>query len=271
MTPEPGTQVFDHVSDKVYFVGEEDKAWPLLPPPDPPNVVRAKDFEDSGTVEKAKNAAAGPVEREPLPLEEAKAVAAKFEDLRLGLSPEQVQRALGLETVSGRMLRYEGIVDYEGSSEPRHVRVCVLRDGYAFTLTYLRSATDGLALSEWLWRPDLDWPKEVTNRIQSLASLGNPLAGTQSLVLRGFAVEVKPGSFMPVAAMVFITRDKLAEASERKEGIVQCITSRLAGLTKQDLALASRATAVQLDIRSTLNNMVPGQPIRYVLMWFDVK
>jgi len=33
MIPDPGTQVFDHVSDKVYFVGEEEKAWPLLPPP----------------------------------------------------------------------------------------------------------------------------------------------------------------------------------------------------------------------------------------------
>ena len=213
-------------------------------------------------------------ERESLPLEEAKAVAAKFEDLRPGLSPDQVERTLGLETVAGRMLRYEGRVPYAGSQEPRHVRVCVLRDGYAFTLTYLGSATNGLALSEWLWRPELDWPKGVkgvTNQIQSLASLGIPLAGTQSLELRGFAVEVKPGSFMPVAAMVFINRDKLAEVSERKEEILKCITSRLAGLTKQDLTLASRKTAVQLDIRSTLNRMMPGDPIRYVLLWFDVK
>ena len=216
-------------------------------------------------------AAAVPGEQEPLPLEEAKTVAERFEDLRPGMSPDQVQRTLGLETVAGRMLRYEGIVPCQSSREPRHVRVCVLRDGYAFTLTYLGSATNGLELSEWHWRPDLDWPKEVTNLIQNLESLGNPLAGTQSLVLRGFAVEVRPGSFMPVAAMVFITRDKLAEASKRKEEIVQCITSRLAGLTKHDLALASRATAVQLDIRSSLNNMMPGQPIRYVLLWLDVK
>jgi len=214
---------------------------------------------------------AGPVEREPLPLEEAKAVAAKFENLRLGMSPDQVQHTLGLETVAGRMLRYEGIVHYEGSSEPRHVRVCVLRDGYAFTLIYLSSATNGLALSEWLWRPDLDWPKGVTNLIQSLASLGNPQAGTQTLLLHGFAVEVNPGSFMPVAATVFINADKFDEASERKEEIVKCIRNRLAGLTNQDLSLAGRATAIQLDIRSALNSMMPWHPIRYVSLWFDVK
>ena len=216
-------------------------------------------------------AAAGPVEREPLPLEEAKAVAAKFEDLRLGLSPEQLQRALGLETLAGRMLRYEGIVHYEGSSDPRHVRVCILRDGYAFTEVYVSPATNGLALSEWRWRPELDWPKGVTNLTQSLASLGNPHAGTRTLLLHGFAVDVKPSSFMPVAATVFINADKFDEASERKEEIVKCIRSRLAGLTKKDLSAAGRSTAIQLDIRSALNSAMPGHPIRYVSLGFDVK
>ena len=68
MTPEPGTQVFDHVSDKVYFVGEEDKAWPLLPPPDARDErVRAKDFVEPEAVEKTNDAAAGPGEREHTP------------------------------------------------------------------------------------------------------------------------------------------------------------------------------------------------------------
>jgi hypothetical protein len=68
MIPDPGTQVFDHVSDKVYFVGEEEKAWPLLPPPDAPEKkVRAKDSVEPEAVEKANDAAAGPGEREQTP------------------------------------------------------------------------------------------------------------------------------------------------------------------------------------------------------------
>jgi hypothetical protein len=68
MIPDPGTQVFDHVSDKVYFVGEEEKARPLLPPQDAPDKkVRAKDFVEPEAVEKANDAAAGPGEREHTP------------------------------------------------------------------------------------------------------------------------------------------------------------------------------------------------------------
>lgn len=36
MTPEPGTQVFDRITDKVYFVSEEEEARSLRPPPDLP-------------------------------------------------------------------------------------------------------------------------------------------------------------------------------------------------------------------------------------------
>jgi len=33
MNPEPGTQVFDYIADKTYIVGEEEKWWPIRPPP----------------------------------------------------------------------------------------------------------------------------------------------------------------------------------------------------------------------------------------------
>lgn len=53
-------------------------------------------------------AAASPEEREPLPLEEAKAVAVKFDSLRTGMSPDQVRHALGLGTVAERMVSTKG-------------------------------------------------------------------------------------------------------------------------------------------------------------------
>jgi hypothetical protein len=60
-------------------------------------------------------AAASREEREPLPLEEAKALAVKFDNLRTGMSPEQVGSALGLETVAARAITYEGTVRYAGT------------------------------------------------------------------------------------------------------------------------------------------------------------
>lgn len=216
-------------------------------------------------------AAASPEEREPLPLEEAKAVAVKFDNLRTGMSHEQVRLALGLDTVAARTITYEGTVRYAGSSDPRQVRVCLMRDGYAFTLVYVESVTNGLALSEWLWRPELDWPKGTTNLKQSLASLGNPLAGTRTLLLHGFAVGVKTNSSMPVAATVFIDAGRFEDVKKRQAQIEQAIRSRLAGLTKQDLSAAGTSTAIQLDIRSALNSALPGHPIRYVSLGFDVQ
>ena len=216
-------------------------------------------------------AAAGPQEREPVPLEGAKAVAVKFDNLRTGMSPEQVRLALGWEIVAVRAITYEGTVRYAGSNDPRHVRVCLMRDGYAFTAVYVELATNSLALSEWLWRPELDWPKGTTNLKQSLASLGNPLAGTRTLLLHGFAVDVKTNSFMPVAATVFIDAGRFEDVKKRQAQIEQSIRGRLAGLTKQDLSAAGTSTAIQLDIRSALNSAMPGHPVRYVSLGFDVK
>ena len=54
-------------------------------------------------------AAADSKELEPLPLEEAKAIAVKFDSLRPGMSPEQVGSALGLETVTERIISFEAI------------------------------------------------------------------------------------------------------------------------------------------------------------------
>jgi hypothetical protein len=215
--------------------------------------------------------AAGPAEREPVALEVAKGIAANFHNLRLGMTPEQVQCTLGLEAATGKMVRYEGIAHYEGSRDLRRVQVCVMRDGYAFSLIYIRSATNGLTLSEWLWRPELDWPKSVTNLTQRLASLGNPQAGTQALLLHRFAVDVKPGSFMPVSTMVFIDVDRFEEVSAQQAEMEKCVTSRLTGLTMNDLTEVGTLTAIQLDIRCSLNSKFTGHPIRYVSLGFDIK
>lgn len=146
-----------------------------------------------------------------------------------------------------------------------------MRDGYAFAVTYVEGATNSLALSEWLWRPELDWPKGPSNLKQSLASLGNPHDGTQPLLLHGFAVDVKTNSFMPVAVTVFIQAGSFDNVRKQQAEVERCIRGRLAGLTKQDLTAAETATAIQLDIRSALNSAMPGHPIRYVSLGFDVK
>ena len=187
------------------------------------------------------------------------------------MSPEQVGSALGLETVTERIISYEGMVRYAGSSDPRHVRVCVMRDGYAFTLKYVEVATNGLAMSERLWRPDLDWPKGTSTPNQSLASIGNPFEGTQSIRLSGFAVDVKTNSLMPVAANIWIKAGRLEDVKKRQADVEKCIRSRLAGLTTKDLAKARARTAIQLDVRSALNSAIPGHPIRYVDLVFDVQ
>jgi hypothetical protein len=164
------------------------------------------------------------------------------------MSPAEVRRTLGLEKLMDKMVRYED------ANDQQYVCVYVMRDGYGFTVTYdAAPATRPLALRQWVWRSDVDWPEGVSQLKQSLASLDNPFRGTQQLPLTGVTL--------------FIQASRFEEVKKREPEIRKCARDHMPSPGKLETASSIELGEMELGVRNALNDLMPGRPIRWVSFW----
>jgi len=148
-----------------------------------------------------------------------------------------------------------------------------MRDGYAFVVIYeLDSGTEGLALQEWLWRPELDWPSPPVKAVNSLASLGHPLRDTERVDLYGFRVGETDRGYWRVCASIHVPKSRLEQFRAKLPQVREVVERRLVGVPgREAIEQAQKRTVLQLDIRSALNDSFPGTPVRYVDVMIDEK
>jgi hypothetical protein len=90
-------------------------------------------------------------------------------------------------------------------------------------------------------------------------------------MLDGFRVGIRPGSYWPVAANVYVPTARLEDAKQASAQLQPIIAARLAGLEKDDITQRDTCARLEDDILADARSRLPELSVQKVLLSLDIK
>jgi hypothetical protein len=93
----------------------------------------------------------------------------------------------------------------------------------------------------------------------------------EKFMLHGFKVGIRPGSYWPVVANVYVPPARLEDAKQASAKLQPIIAARLAGLEKDDITQRDRCARLEAEILADARSRLPELTVQKVLLSLDVK
>ena len=93
----------------------------------------------------------------------------------------------------------------------------------------------------------------------------------RNLMLHGFKVGIRPDSYWPVAANVYVPTARLEDAKQGAAKLEPIIAARLIGLEKEDIRQQDRCARLEDDILADARSRLPELSVQKVLLSLDIQ
>ena len=93
----------------------------------------------------------------------------------------------------------------------------------------------------------------------------------ENFMLHGFKVGIRPGSYWPVAANVYVPTARLEDAKQASAKLQPIIAARLAGLEKDDITQRDRCARLEDGILADARSRLPELRVQKVLLSLDIQ
>lgn len=93
----------------------------------------------------------------------------------------------------------------------------------------------------------------------------------RNFMIHGFQVGIRPGSYWPVAANVYVPTARLEDAKQASARLQPIIAARLAGLEKDDITQRDRRALLENNILADTRSRLPEISVQKVFLSLDIK